>query len=150
MKFRRDFVTNSSSSSFVCELCGRTESGWDMVLRDAEMVECVNGHTICVNEMLTPPRELMIQLIREEMESSWSNIEYLTDEELNEKTDEELEDLMLEREDGYYCVPEECCPICQFIEYSNLTSTQPKLCPASKIGLVHTDISETISIRGEI
>ena len=105
MKFRRDFVTNSSSSSFVCELCGRTESGWDMVLRDAEMVECVNGHTICVNEMLTPPRELMIQLIREEMESSWSNIEYLTDEELNEKTDEELEDLMLEREDGYYCVP---------------------------------------------
>ena len=61
----------------------------------------------------------MIQLIREEMESSWSNIEYLTDEELNEKTDEELEDLMLEREDGYYCVPEECCPICQFIEYSN-------------------------------
>lgn len=56
---------------------------------------------------------------REEMESSWSNIEYLTDEELNEKTDEELEDLMLEREDGYYCVPEECCPICQFIEYSN-------------------------------
>lgn len=32
---------------------------------------------------------------------------------------EELEDLMLEREDGYYCVPEECCPICQFIEYSN-------------------------------
>ena len=36
-----------------------------------------------------------------------------------DKTDEELEDLMLEREDGYYCVPEECCPICQFIEYSN-------------------------------
>lgn len=63
--------------------------------------------------------EVSNRLIREEMESSWSNIEYLTDEELNEKTDEELEDLMLEREDGYYCVPEECCPICQFIEYSN-------------------------------
>ena len=111
MKFRRDFVTNSSSSSFVCELCGRTESGWDMTLRDADMVECVNGHTICADEMLTPPRDLMIRMIREEMESSWSNIEYLTDE--------ELEDLMLECEDGYYSVPEECCPICQFIEYSN-------------------------------
>lgn len=27
--------------------------------------------------------------------------------------------MMLEREDGYYGIPEECCPICQFIEYSN-------------------------------
>ena len=119
MKFRRDFVTNSSSSSFVCELCGRTESGWDMSLRDAEMVECVNGHTICADEMLTPPRELMVQLIRAEMDSAWSDMEYLSDGELNEKTDEELEEMMLEREDGYYEIPEECCPICQFIEYSN-------------------------------
>lgn len=39
--------------------------------------------------------------------------------ELNEKTDEELEEMMMEREDGYYGIPEECCPICQFIEYSN-------------------------------
>ena len=27
--------------------------------------------------------------------------------------------MMLERDDGYYSIPEECCPICQFIEYSN-------------------------------
>ena len=37
MKFRKDFVTNSSSSSYVCEICGRTESGWDMGLSEAEM-----------------------------------------------------------------------------------------------------------------
>ena len=47
MKFRKDFVTNSSSSSFVCDICGNVESGWDMSLQEAEMVECVNGHTIC-------------------------------------------------------------------------------------------------------
>lgn len=35
MKFRKDFVTNSSSSSYVCEICGRTESGWDMELSEA-------------------------------------------------------------------------------------------------------------------
>lgn len=120
MKFRKDFVTNSSSSSFVCDICGNVESGWDMSLREAGMVECVNGHTICQDEMLTPPREVMIRLIREEMESSWSDMEYLTDEELQAKTDDKLEELMMEREDGYYSVPEECCPICQFIEYSNV------------------------------
>ena len=34
-------------------------------------------------------------------------------------SNEELEEMMLERDDGYYSIPEECCPICQFIEYSN-------------------------------
>lgn len=48
MKFRKDFVTNSSSSSYVCEICGRTESGWDMGLSEAEMMECVNGHSFVV------------------------------------------------------------------------------------------------------
>lgn len=119
MKFRRDFVTNSSSSSFVCDICGNVESGWDMSLQEAEMVECVNGHTICQDEMLSAPREVMLRLIQEEMQQSWSRFNGMTDTELNEKTDEELEEMMLEREDGYYGIPEECCPICQFIEYSN-------------------------------
>lgn len=119
MKFRKDFVTNSSSSSFVCEICGAVESGWDLDLEDSGMVQCVNGHTICLDEMLPAPRDLMIDLIREEVDASWSSMKYLTDEELDGKDDAELSDLMLMREDGRYNVPEECCPICQFIEYSN-------------------------------
>lgn len=43
MKFRKDFVTNSSSSSFVCEICGRAESGFDIGLSEAGMMECVIG-----------------------------------------------------------------------------------------------------------
>jgi len=44
MKIRKGFVSNSSSSSFVCDITGGTESGWDMGLSDVEMCECENGH----------------------------------------------------------------------------------------------------------
>lgn len=46
MKYRVGFVSNSSSSSFLCDVCGNMQSGWDMCLDEAGMSECVNGHTI--------------------------------------------------------------------------------------------------------
>lgn len=51
MKIRNGFVSNSSSSSFICDICGATESGWDFGLDDVEMAECKNGHTFCQSEM---------------------------------------------------------------------------------------------------
>ena len=47
MKKRKGFVSNSSSSSFVCDVCGNDVSGMDMCLDEAEMAECKNGHTVC-------------------------------------------------------------------------------------------------------
>jgi len=44
MKIRNGFVSNSSSSSFVCDICCGAEGGWDLSLRDAGMVSCANGH----------------------------------------------------------------------------------------------------------
>jgi hypothetical protein len=52
MKIRMGFVSNSSSSSFICEICGRDEGGFDMSLYDAEMVCCEHGHTICIGHLL--------------------------------------------------------------------------------------------------
>jgi hypothetical protein len=47
MKYRLDYVTNSSSSSFVCDVCGSVEAGYDLGMSDCGMSECVKGHTFC-------------------------------------------------------------------------------------------------------
>lgn len=110
MKFRRDFVTNSSSSSYVCEICGREESGWDIGLSECEMMECVNGHIFCVDEALEADSKELIKLI---LESEYNE---KTESELKELDNEEL--IELASDGGYYETPECVCPICQFIEYS--------------------------------
>jgi hypothetical protein len=124
MKFRKDFVTNSSSSSYVCEICGRSESGWDLGLSECEMMECVNGHIFCCEEALEKPsKKEMVQMI---LENEWNkerwdddirNYRDFTEDELVEMDEDELfHDFC--SESNYYDVPECLCPICNFIEYS--------------------------------
>lgn len=124
MKIRSDFVTNSSSSSYVCEICGRTESGWDMGLSECEMMECVNGHIFCCDEALENPSKS--DLIKMILENEWNKDIWVSREDgRKDYTEEELmtmdEDILFNEfcsEGGYYEVPECVCPICQFIEYS--------------------------------
>lgn len=107
MKFRKDFVTNSSSSSYTCDICGATESGWDISLEEAGMVECVNGHTICNDELLEIPRKELIKKILE------SGYETESEEELNSQHDDDsLLDIFWDQADNRYAAPEEFCPIC--------------------------------------
>jgi len=54
MKKRTGWVSNSSSSSFICDACGHDVSGWDMSLSEAEMVQCSKGHTFCDSELVHP------------------------------------------------------------------------------------------------
>ena len=85
MKIRQGFVSNSSSSSFICEVCGNTESGWDMSLEEAYMVNCKNGHEFCESHILGE-----------------NTIDSLSDEE-SEDYDEEWR----------WELPIEFCPVCQ-------------------------------------
>lgn len=52
MKTRLGFVSNSSSSSFTCDVCGHDQSGWDLCLSDIEMFECENGHVVCAGHAI--------------------------------------------------------------------------------------------------
>ena len=48
MKTRLGFVSNSSSCSFVCEICGDHEGGWDSQgIDEFGFFECENEHIIC-------------------------------------------------------------------------------------------------------
>lgn len=45
MKFRNGFVSNSSSSSFICSVCSYESGGHEVCLADFDMFECTNDHT---------------------------------------------------------------------------------------------------------
>lgn len=129
MKIRKGFVSNSSSSSFVCDVCGLTQSGWDMSLDEAEMYECENGHIFCEGHILEPTQEQIQDYLKyvikeEEIE------DYEIEEWLEEKCYSSLEDVksLYDIEDlsrGYgsgegsrYSIPEFMCPLCNFEELS--------------------------------
>ena len=88
MKIRHGFVSNSSSSSFICDVTGRIASGWDISLEEAEMIECKNGHTFSEDCVLHKEK-----------------FDKLTSECSNEDSEEFDEDFR-------YYIPAEFCPIC--------------------------------------
>lgn len=52
MKTRTHFVSNSSTSSYICAICDREEMGQDISCFDVGMIRCKNGHIICEEHVL--------------------------------------------------------------------------------------------------
>ena len=96
MKTRKGFVSNSSSSSFICDICGKTASGFDISPCDFDMALCENGHIFCYDHAV-------------DIESP-CKVHY-------KYSDEDVEyDNMFEAEAHEGEVPRQYCPICNFKE----------------------------------
>ena len=118
MKIRNGFVSNSSSSSFICDISGRSESGYDMSMEDTGMYECVNGHTIDEDYVLDYDyKELVISILETQVAShgdKYGDEKYLND--IKKLDGDDVEEYVEENEielELRYSLPEIACPICQ-------------------------------------
>jgi len=55
MKTRSGFVSNSSTSSFTCDMCGRNEMEMNRSLSDIDAMTCENGHEFCAKHAVGEP-----------------------------------------------------------------------------------------------
>lgn len=93
MKFRKDFVTNSSSSSYICEITGETRETYNGELESSGLIQCVNEHIFgdgyALNDFtLAQWKKDFIDLANKYIKENLSSIEsgktYNTDDEQNQ------------------------------------------------------------------
>ena len=127
MKIRNGFVSNSSTSSFICDFCGAIVSERDLSMQDAGMMACENGHVFCEEESNFNfdfseefLKELMDYIKNKNYYDDFSKdtIAYIEKYLNNEIELSELEDYfdcndiiyIIKEEWG---IPERYCPVCQ-------------------------------------
>jgi hypothetical protein len=125
MKIRRGFVSNSSSSSFTCDVCGNTESGMDASLSDFDMSQCEHNHTFCNDHQSKTSEDISVDVKRKSLIDYIKQKTYLGEtkinEEVNRLTDMTDEDIVKEFEENQdsYEVHSCLCPICTMEEISD-------------------------------
>ena len=147
MKIRKGFVSNSSSSSFVCSICGEIESGMDACLSDFDMIQCVNGHefhTSCskieIDEDSIDKKQYLIDGIKN---SKWISDKESSIKEVEEYDEDELENAFHDEimDSGY---PEEFCPICSMQEIDGDDMTKYLL---KRAGLTKETVLEEVKSK---
>ena len=127
MKIRINYVSNSSSSSFICDVCGNKEVGYDAMPRDVNMIQCENGHIFC--ECHANKFEHTVETFKDYLKRN-VNFNYMMDENVEKfkiffNTKYNNVDEMYEQMDGViesyyndnisdYGEDYHLCPICSF------------------------------------
>ena len=162
MKIRQGFVSNSSSSSFVCDISGRVESGWDMSMSDAGMYECVNCHTIDEDYVKEVVEELAARGIAACVAALPEHVADTLQEEYDKAMasricegdckscndpmdDQDMYDLLIDLIDEDRCsLPADVCPICslRYIENADMLRYLLKSMDRTYAS-VHAEIRET-------
>ena len=97
MKIRHGFVSNSSSSSFICAICGDLVEGWNSSYdRDLTCYDC--GHEVCGDH---PRREATIQEMKDFIAKEGETCE-----------EDEIVECFQELLDDEYEEPAFLCPLC--------------------------------------
>jgi hypothetical protein len=112
MKIRNGFVSNSSTSSFVCDVCGEEYTGWDAgPCADYDCTQCENEHAMCLSHL----EDMGKVKIPDD-----KGCEHEFDREKNkfcaECGVEAWIEAEMENEDGY--LRKELCPVCNFQTYA--------------------------------
>jgi len=123
MKTRNGFISNSSSTSFICDVCSHMESGMDASARDLGFETCVNGHVFCDSHVENLPKQTPAD-IRKDIKEQITSDKYWDEttkksalDELDDTLDDDIEELFEESysDDGVAACQ---CPICTFTELS--------------------------------
>ena len=112
MKKRNGFVTNSSSTTYVCEISGESETFWDgSSRRDYGFAMCENEHTLL--------EEFVEGEVTPELARAWIDRASYSKPDTSAMSDDDALDYCNELDGD---IPQELCPICQFKAFS-----QPEL-----------------------
>lgn len=125
MKIKNGFVSNSSSSSFVCDVCGYEICGRDISVSDYDMSKCEKGHIFChehraecdnILDLDNIKNESDLRLIRQIVIDYCSEKSYYADDLEKAKIcdDEEIVEMLNECYYEQEVVPSACCPLCMF------------------------------------